>query len=88
VAEGTPDTLGGRQLRDTRVSFRRVGLPDGLAARFVPDGDLLVASTPDPTGLLHEVTAWAVGNGITLEGLEVSRPDLEEIYLDLAGGGS
>jgi ABC-2 type transport system ATP-binding protein len=86
VAEGTPDTLGGRQLRDTRVSFRRVALPDGLAARFEADGDLLVATTPDPTGLLHEVTAWAVAARTTLEGLEVTRPDLEEIYLDLAGG--
>jgi ABC-2 type transport system ATP-binding protein len=86
VAEGTPDTLGGRQLRDTRVVFHHVALPDHLRERFVLEGDLLVAKTPDPTGLLHELTAWAVGAGVALEGLEVTRPDLEEIYLDLAGG--
>ncbi|MCU1486736.1 MAG: transporter [Actinomycetia bacterium] len=86
VAEGTPDTLGGRQLRDTRVVFHQMPLPDHLGDRFVLDGDLLVATTPDPTGLLHELTTWAVGAGVVLEGLEVTRPDLEEIYLDLAGG--
>jgi len=86
VAEGTPDTLGGRQLRDTRVAFRHVALPEALAGRFTPEGELLVATTPDPTGLLHDLTAWAVGAGVTLDGLEVTRPGLEDIYLDLAGG--
>jgi ABC-2 type transport system ATP-binding protein len=88
VAEGTPDTLGGRQLRDTRIVLRRVELPDGLAARFEVVGERLVTSTPDPTTLLHELTSWAVGAGVALDGLEVTRPDLEDIYLDLADGAS
>jgi ABC-2 type transport system ATP-binding protein len=88
VAEGTPATLGGRQLRDTRVSLARIDLPDGLAARFTLDGDRWVASTQDPTQLLHELTSWAVGTGVALDGLEVTRPDLEEVYLELAEGES
>jgi ABC-2 type transport system ATP-binding protein len=85
VAEGTPDTLGGRQLRDTRVSLvAPPSLPDDLRARFEVDGDRLVTSTDDVTGLLHALTSWALASGATLEGLEVVRPDLEEMYLELA----
>jgi ABC-2 type transport system ATP-binding protein len=88
VAEGTPATLGGRQLRDTTVSFAQVVLPSHLASRFTADGHRWVTSTPDPTELLHELTAWAVGAGVTLDGLEVTRPDLEDVYLELTGEGS
>jgi ABC-2 type transport system ATP-binding protein len=88
VAEGTPATLGGRQLRDTTVSFAQVVLPNHLASRFTADGHRWVTSTPDPTELLHELTAWAVGAGVTLDGLEVTRPDLEDVYLELTGEGS
>jgi ABC-2 type transport system ATP-binding protein len=88
VAEGTPATLGGRQLRDTSVSFAHILLPDHLATRFTADGGRWVTSTSDPTELLHELTSWAIGAGVTLDGLEVSRPDLEEVYLELTGGGS
>jgi ABC-2 type transport system ATP-binding protein len=88
VAEGTPDTLGDRQRRDTRVVLRRVELPDALAARFEVAGERLAARTGDPTSLLHELTSWAVGAGVALEGLEVTRPGLEEIYLELAEGAS
>jgi ABC-2 type transport system ATP-binding protein len=86
VAEGTPDTIGGRQGRDTRISFSRVELPPELAAEFVEDGALFVTNTGDPTALLHRLTTWAVGAGVALEHLEVVRPDLEEMYLELAGG--
>jgi hypothetical protein len=36
---------------------------------------------------LHELTEWALGRGVDLEGLEVRRPTLEDIYLQLAGEG-
>jgi ABC-2 type transport system ATP-binding protein len=87
VAEGTPDTLGDRQLRASRVSFvpGSVALPEDLSASFALDGNRLVASTDDATGLLLRLTTWAVGAGVELDGLEVVRPNLEEIYLDLAG---
>jgi ABC-2 type transport system ATP-binding protein len=42
-----------------------------------------VATTTEPTGLLHTLTGWALHRGITLEGLSVVRPSLEDIYLEL-----
>jgi ABC-2 type transport system ATP-binding protein len=41
---------------------------------------------PDPTRTLHELTAWALGRGVTLEGLHVQQPTLEDVYLELTGG--
>lgn len=85
VAEGTPDTLADRQLRETQVAILppAVALPPALQDRFQANGHRLLASTPDPTTLLHELTTWAVGAGVTLEGIEVYRPGLEDVYLDL-----
>ena len=40
-------------------------------------------NTSEPTKLLHELTAWALANGGELAGLEVQRPSLEDVYLDL-----
>jgi ABC-2 type transport system ATP-binding protein len=39
--------------------------------------------TDDPTALLHELTAAALARGERLEDLSVSRPTLEEVYLEL-----
>jgi hypothetical protein len=33
--------------------------------------------------LLHDLTGWAIGEGIELGGLEVLRPSLEDAYLIL-----
>ena len=39
--------------------------------------------TDDPTRLLHELTGEAMARGEQLDDLEVSRPTLEEVYLEL-----
>ena len=39
--------------------------------------------TDDPTDLLHRLTSDALARGERLEGLEVSRPTLEDVYLEL-----
>ena len=39
--------------------------------------------TSDPTQRLNELTGEALARGERLEGLEVRRPTLEEIYLEL-----
>ena len=39
--------------------------------------------TDDPTALLHELTAAALARGERLEDLSVTRPSLEEVYLEL-----
>ena len=39
--------------------------------------------TEDPTDLLHRLTGDALARGERLEGLEVARPTLEDVYLEL-----
>jgi ABC-2 type transport system ATP-binding protein len=39
--------------------------------------------TTDPTPVLHVLTGWALERGVALEGLRVSRPTLEDVYLEL-----
>ena len=42
--------------------------------------------TDDPTTLLHELTGEALARGERLEGLTVTRPTLEDVYLELTAG--
>ena len=85
VAEGTPDTLGGRATALTEVRFSLAGIePGDLPIRpSVIDGRILEYHTEDSTKLLHTLTGWAVEHDTTLLGLTVSRPSLEDIYLEL-----
>jgi ABC-2 type transport system ATP-binding protein len=53
--------------------------------RWVEDGREVVVRTTEPTRLLHDATGRALAAGRELEGLEVRRPTLEEVYLDLLG---
>jgi ABC-2 type transport system ATP-binding protein len=87
VAEGPPATIGGRDTAQTVIRFR-VEDGEGLPSLGqVPLGDgTLELRTEHPTKVLHELTAWALDRGGELEGLEVYRPTLEDIYLELTGG--
>ena len=90
VAQGPPATLGGRDTAATRLRFRLVDgageLPEKLrAAAAVSEGTVLL-TTDDPTGALHELTGWALERGIRLDNLEISRPSLEDVYLEITGG--
>jgi ABC-2 type transport system ATP-binding protein len=51
--------------------------------RYRENGQDVVVRTEEPTRVLAELTARAVANGQELEGLEVRRPSLEEVYLEL-----
>jgi len=87
VAEGPPATIGGRDTAQTVIRFRvedGEGLPS-LGQVSLGDGTLELR-TEHPTKVLHELTAWALDRGGELEGLEVYRPTLEDIYLELTGG--
>jgi ABC-2 type transport system ATP-binding protein len=46
-------------------------------------GMLNQRETDDPTTLLHELTSEALARGERLEGLSVTRPTLEDVYLEL-----
>ena len=89
VAHGPPATLGGRDAASTTVRFRLPAgagdLPPALDGAVVTGG-VVSAATDDPTGILHELTGWALERRVRLDDLEVSRPSLEDIYLRLTGG--
>jgi ABC-2 type transport system ATP-binding protein len=88
VATGTPDTLGGRADARTEIRFSIAGA-DAAALPMAPatvDGSLVEYQTDEPTALLHRLTGWAIDNGATLEGLTVTRPSLEDVYLELTDG--
>jgi ABC-2 type transport system ATP-binding protein len=91
VAEGRPATLGGRDAAATLIRFTAlpegVELPGALGASVTIVGGTVQVRTEEPTRILHELTAWALERGIPLEGLEVTRPTLEDVYLQLTGSG-
>jgi ABC-2 type transport system ATP-binding protein len=72
VAEGPPAELG-----EGRSRFR---------ISYVSGGRRVEHQTDDPTELLHRLTRDAMVRGERLEGLEVTRPTLEEVYLELTEG--
>jgi ABC-2 type transport system ATP-binding protein len=91
VATGPPETL-----RDDRTEIR-LRLPEGASGgelASVVDGELrrngdsVVIAVTDPTASLHRLTTWALERQVQLEGLEVARPRLEDVYLALTGEGS
>jgi ABC-2 type transport system ATP-binding protein len=69
VREGSPGELTGGPV-ETEIRFRR-------------NGEEVVERTAEPTRRLHELTAEALEHGAELEGLEVRRPTLEDVYLEL-----
>jgi ABC-2 type transport system ATP-binding protein len=92
VAEGRPDELGARDQRPAEISFR---LPDGVGPEQVPrelsfesrpDGVLICDSTAVVADL-NRITGWALERGIALDSLEVRRPTLEDMYLELTASG-
>jgi ABC-2 type transport system ATP-binding protein len=53
--------------------------------RYLRDGERVVVATTEPTRLLNELTEEALTSGRELEQLEVRRPTLEDVYLELVG---
>ena len=50
------------------------------------DGQLVELQTEDPTAMLNELTSEALARGERLEDLTVTRPTLEDVYLELTAG--
>ena len=68
----------------------RLGTPEELIGaggpveiRFRRNGEPIVIETEEPTRALHELTSQALADGRELEQLEVRRPTLEDVYLEL-----
>ena len=95
VAEGTPQTLGGRDHLTTAISFT---LPDHVHARDLPPelspltepgpGRSTVLHSHRPLAHLQMLGDWALGRGFDLPDLDVHRPTLEDVYLSLTGPAS
>lgn len=86
VAEGPPDSLSGPDAAATTIEFRlREGseLPAGLVQGMTFLEGKQRISTQEPMRVLHALTGWALDNDTELEGLTVSRPSLEDVYLEL-----
>ena len=89
VAEGTPETIGGRDLAAVLIRF---ALPDGVAISELPvrvepaaqeEPGYVELRTDEPTPVLHLLTGWALERNVSLRALTVTRPNLEDIYLQL-----
>ena len=70
VARGAPEELGDRDSQPTVIIYRG------------PEGEVSLTTTT-PVQTLNELTGRALAEGFDLEGLEVKRPSLEDVYLDL-----
>ena len=90
VAQGTPQTLGGR---DRMAAAIRFTLPAGVAAADLPAA-LRPLAAAGPAGAvtlqseaplvhLQALADWALRCGFDLPDLDVHRPTLEDVYLAL-----
>ncbi len=91
IALGRPDELGAGDETLTLVTFRVAtpGMLDSLGAALEVAaeirGDRVAIRTTDAQTTLGRLLAWAERSNVTLDQLEVRRPDLEEIFLGLTG---
>jgi ABC-2 type transport system ATP-binding protein len=94
VATGPPGELGGRAGASSSISFR---LPPGTVTADLPElvasaigahgggpanGEVELR-TEQPVAVLNALTHWALARDLDLAGLEVRRPSLEDVYLEL-----
>jgi ABC-2 type transport system ATP-binding protein len=90
VAEGSPATLGGRDRSAARIEFtvpaglERARLPQPFRDAGARDGRV-VYRTRAPLPDLHVLSSWALDAGVDLPDVEVRRPTLEDVYLELTG---
>jgi len=90
VARGTADELAEQVQASTIISW------DAKSGDVLPSQSLgwtmndvlnrLEISTTDVLPVLNELTSWAIDTNVELQGLNVSRPTLEDVYLSLTDG--
>ena len=90
VAEGTPVTLGGRDTLPSTIAF---GLPTGSSIDELPEPLRARATgakhrqvrleSRAPLTDVERLARWAGDRGMDLPDLQVTRPSLEDVYLDL-----
>jgi ABC-2 type transport system ATP-binding protein len=93
VAQGSPENLGAELGRETMIRFR---LPDGAGADEIgtavgrkPElaGNVATIASAEPQRDLYALLGWASQRSIELHDLEVRRPSLEDVFLELTSQG-
>jgi ABC-2 type transport system ATP-binding protein len=87
AVEGPPDTLGQIGGLDTQATIR-FRLPPGLTPGELPlpaavDHGMVSIHSATPTAALAELAPWAEARHLELPELTVTRPSLEDVYLEL-----
>jgi ABC-2 type transport system ATP-binding protein len=94
VAQGPPATLGDRLGRETMIRFR---LSNGISTERIASAigrhpeisaNHATLATTDPQSDLYGLLRWAEGEGVHLADLEVRRPTLEDVFLEVTGDGA
>jgi ABC-2 type transport system ATP-binding protein len=89
VAEGTPQSLGGRQDAEAQITFAlppgasQSDLPGTFAGRLTQRGPKLLLPSSTVAADLHALSGWALERDFELHDLEVKRPTLEDVYVQL-----
>jgi ABC-2 type transport system ATP-binding protein len=92
VAQGSPATLGDELGRETVIRFRlgdgvdRAAIAAALGREPEISGSLATIETTDPQRDLYGLLGWAQDQGVHLADLEVRRPSLEDVFLEVTGG--
>jgi ABC-2 type transport system ATP-binding protein len=93
VALGSVDEIGARLRSEAVVRFR---LPPGVSADVIASeaqaplelsGEVATIRAADPQPLLYRLVTWAQRERLTLAGLDVVRPTLEDMFLQLTTEG-
>lgn len=88
VAEGTPQSLGGRDRSEAVIRFVA---PPGVTVSELPveptgfSAGAVEIRTKEATGVLRALTNWAEARGVELTGITCERKTLEDVYLQLVG---
>jgi ABC-2 type transport system ATP-binding protein len=94
VAEGTPQTLGGRDRLAATITFTApqgfgvATLPEPLRLLADPTSNGTIAIRSDsPLTHVRDLADWAAASRFDLPDLDVRRPTLEDVYLALTANG-
>jgi ABC-2 type transport system ATP-binding protein len=82
LADRVAVIVGGR-IVELGTPAELIGASARAEIRYRSNGEQIVVETERPTAELHRLTGEALARGEELDGLEVRRPSLEDVYLEL-----
>ncbi len=90
IAQGTPASLGGRDVGEATIRFRLppvTAVADLPVPAMVTETGVVEIKTDKEIEVLATLTSWSLRDGVDLIGLTVDRLTLEDVYLRLTGYG-